>query len=560
MQVELPESGSQYSRNWSVNANESQLRAGMPNIEKAIERYQSGDISTALMVCKELMQANPDDADAIHLAGLCQWQLREHYLAVELLRRALRLKEDDPKLQYNLGTMELELGEFRNATEQFMRALSLSPTVAEYHYKFGVACERIDQPVEAERAYMRALRLDARYAPAHAELAALLERGNRIQEAQQSSENALRIDPDNETALIIQAQLTLRQGVLEKAESMFRMLLSRQLGPNNRAIVQKRLASCLDKLGKYPEAYQLMAASNSLTEQNGEVQGPGWCTMDAIARIKARSMGLMDAVDRSAHDAKSAGERIVFLIGFPRSGTTLLDRMLDAHENLRVIEERTTLRAMLSDAFAGPDGIADLVRADRSRLDAYREAYWTEVERWIPNIKGGDVIIDKLPLNTMYIPLIHRLFPAARFIFALRDPRDSVFSCFMSSFGMNESMRHFVSLGTAAEYYAAVMGVAVESIPRLGDLVHVQRYEDLILQPEVELKELCAFLGVGWHNTMLEVHKHTQGKRINTPSYHQVTQPLYRSAVGRWRNYREQMAEILPVLEPFVRRWGYEPD
>ncbi len=530
----------------------------MASIEEALEKYRTGDLARAASICKALMAADPNAADAIHLAGLCQWQLNERYLGVELLRRAASVKEDDPTLQYNLGSMELDLGEYRSATERFMRALSLAPNTAEYHYKFGVACERIEQPVEAERAYLRALQLDPRCGPAYAELSALLERGNRIEEAERAVGRALDINPASETARIVQAQLALRAGALEKAEQLLRSLLSGPLAPANRAIVQKRLGSCLDRLGKYDEAFELITASNRLTAQNGEVQGPGWCTLEAIARVRRESAALLDAAERVGTGAAAPGARIVFLVGFPRSGTTLLDQMLDVHDSLKVIEEKTTMRAVLKDAFATPEGLAGLCGAGESVLDTYRAAYWQEVERWLPDLGDGDIVIDKLPLNTMYMPLFHLLFPAARFIFALRDPRDSVLSCFMSSFGMNESMRHFVSLETAAEYYAAVMGVAVESIPRLESLVHFQRYEDLILRPGEQQAALCAFLGVEWSEAMLEPHKSARGKRINTPSYHQVTQPLYRRAVGRWHNYRGHMNDILPVLAPFVERWGYE--
>lgn len=532
----------------------------MAEIENALQCYHRGLWQQAALICKDLIGGEPENADAIHLAGMCQWQLGERYLGVELLRRALALKRDDATLLYNLGCMELDLGEFRNAAERFMGALSILPDAAEYHYKFGVACERIEQTVEAERAYLRALQFNPNCAPAYGELSALLERGNRLDEAGRAAAKALELNPSNETARIVDAMLVLRRGDVELATDKFRTLLSGPLAPANKAIVMKRLAACLDRQGKYDEAFRLIATSNELTENNGEVSGPGWCTLEAVGLVRDHSTALLDAADNSEVPGDRGGRRTIFLVGFPRSGTTLLDQMLDAHDKLKVIEEKTTLRAVLADAFAKPEGLSNINDCDQAGLNKYREAYWREVDRWLPDLKDDELVIDKLPLNTMYMPLIHRLFPAARFIFALRDPRDSVFSCFMSSFGMNESMRHFVSLRTAADYYAAVMGIAVESFPRLEDQIHVQRYEDLILQPEEEQKALCAFLGVEWEKTMLEVQKNTRGKRINTPSYHQVTQPLYRRAVGRWRNYREQMTDILPVLEPFVRRWGYEPD
>jgi hypothetical protein len=156
--------------------------------------------------------------------------------------------------------------------------------------------------------------------------------------------------------------------------------------------------------------------------------------------------------------------------------------------------------------------------------------------------------------------LIHRLFPEARIVFALRHPCDVVLSCFMQNFRLSKTMASFLTVENAARYYAAVMEFWATVRERLPLDVHTVRYEDLLDDQERELRALSDFLGIGWEEGLLS-HERTARERgyIRTPSYHQVTEGLYRRSSGRWQRYAEQMAPALPVLAPWVERFGYEP-
>lgn len=523
---------------------------------QALDLYHAGAHGQAGELCRRVLAAAPTHVPALHLLGLCLWQAGDLVSAAAALRKAAELAPNDVELQENLGSVELVRGEFSNAIRRFEKVIALAPAAAGGHYKLAVASERFGRPAQAERAYRTALAIDPDYAPALAELAAMLERSNRAAEAGGLIERALALEPYNQAVRLVEAQLELRNGRVEQAAKCLQRLLARRLSANDRAIAQKRLGACFDRMGRCDEAFQLFAASNRLSAQAEEVAGPGWYTLEAIARIRTWLTPLL----RAAEHSRPAGDRLVFLIGFPRSGTTLLDQMLSSHRDVCVIEEKATLWTLLRDFMSLGSDLQALVDADDSLLEKYRAAYWAEAGRWIGDGDETRIVVDKLPLNTILLPLMHRLFPSARFILALRDPRDVVLSCFMSSFGMNESMRHFVSLPSAAQYYAAVMSVAADSLPSLGSLVLSQRYEDMIADPEGEQRRLCRFLGIDWQEQMLRPHERARGRTINTPSYHQVAQPMYRRAVGRWRNYRRYLAPVLPALDPFVRLWDYETE
>jgi hypothetical protein len=167
------------------------------------------------------------------------------------------------------------------------------------------------------------------------------------------------------------------------------------------------------------------------------------------------------------------------------------------------------------------------------------------------------IFVDKLPLNAALLPLIYRLFPEARIVLALRDPRDVVLSCFQQRFGMNGAMYQLLRTDTAAAYYAAVMSLVDQSRRLLPLQMHQIRYEDVVAQFEVQIGSLLAFLDLPWDDA---VRNHTETARrrvINTPSATQVVRPLYTSSVGKWRQYEPQLAPVLGALEPWVAAFGY---
>jgi hypothetical protein len=245
-----------------------------------------------------------------------------------------------------------------------------------------------------------------------------------------------------------------------------------------------------------------------------------------------------------------------FLVGFPRSGTTLLDTMLMGHPGAHVLEEVPLLERVMREVGA-LRRIADLGGGEIKRL---RDLYFAALDEAAPGLAGQQVI-DKLPLNILGAPLIHRLFPDARFILALRHPCDVALSGFMQGFEMNAAMANFLDLGDTATLYDLVMGYWQRCRETLPLDVFELRYESLVADPESALRPLIAFLGLDWHDSLLD-HRRTAAARgtISTPSYNQVTQKLYGDASGRWRRYRTQLEPVLPILLPWSERLGYPAD
>jgi hypothetical protein len=246
----------------------------------------------------------------------------------------------------------------------------------------------------------------------------------------------------------------------------------------------------------------------------------------------------------------------VFLVGFPRSGTTLLEQALAGHPRLAALEEAPTLAEPYDALMTGPEGLERLARLSAEEAARWRAAYWRIVDAGCPEARGR-VFLDKAPAGTLSLPLVAKLFPDARVLFALRDPRDVALSCFRSSFQMNALTYAFTDLAETARCYAASMAMARVYRRVLPLTLMEVRYEQLVDAFAGELGRITGFLGLDLAPAMTDVAATARTRPVRTPSAPQVRAGLNRQGLGRWRAYAEQLAPIRPVLAPWVAAFGY---
>jgi hypothetical protein len=246
-----------------------------------------------------------------------------------------------------------------------------------------------------------------------------------------------------------------------------------------------------------------------------------------------------------------------FLIGFPRSGTTLLDTILRSHPEINVVEEMPMVTVMIK-ALERTQTIKNFNTLSEADVLGLQGIYFKELKMHLDQGDDRKLIVDKHPLNIVHTGIIHRVFPDAKFILALRHPCDCVLSCFMQTFKLNDAMANFLSLDQSAKLYAAVMELWFLYRKKLNLDVHVLKYEDLVHDFEGTCRSLIKFLRLEWDDN-LHNYQTTASDRssINTASYNQVIQPLYKQASGRWTNYRKQMQPVLPLLQPWIEAFGY---
>jgi hypothetical protein len=248
----------------------------------------------------------------------------------------------------------------------------------------------------------------------------------------------------------------------------------------------------------------------------------------------------------------------VFLVGFPRSGTTLLENVLATHPDVVALEEKETLGQAALNYLMSDRGLEQLERIDAGEAENQRDSYWSAVRSFGVEPKGR-LFIDKMPLATILLPIISKLFPTARIFFAVRDPRDVVLSCFRRRFGMNAAMAQFLSVEGAATYYDAVMRLAELYRELLPIQQHVVRYESLVEDFEGTARAACDFIRLDWRPGMADFATTVRTRGVSTPSAAQLARGLNQEGRGAWRRYREQLNPVLPTLEPWVERFGYDP-
>jgi hypothetical protein len=271
-------------------------------------------------------------------------------------------------------------------------------------------------------------------------------------------------------------------------------------------------------------------------------------------------MSRADGKTRAEPGADAAGVRgHVFLLGFPRSGTTLLEVILEGHPDVVSLEENELLIDSVRHFMGRPEDLESLPRASARELDMWRTAYWRHVAN--AGVQpAGKIFVDKHPLNSLKLPLIGQLFPNAKILFACRDPRDIVLSCFRRRFRMNAPMYELLSIEGGARFYEAVMQFLLQSMSLWTLDTFLVRHEDLVTGFAREMKRICAFLDLEWVPAMGDFALRTKDREVLTPSTAQLVHGLSTEGLGQWRRYRAQLAPIQSTLEPWVKRFCYDQE
>ena len=515
----------------------------------------ASDLSKAMRLSDDAVAAGMSHPTVLGLAGLKRLYAGDNQGALPLL---LKAREQTPKhvdLLYALGTCLSRLGRPREALENFDAAILVAPEDRLYFGR-ALALEDLSELDLARAAFEKTVALNPAHSEARARLALLAVQRGDAKAARDLATQALAIDPKDAAARIALAHAALEQKDLVTAEAQVSALvLDQGLGPVNRAYAMSLAGDILDAQDRTAEAFSAYAASKAI--QRG-LYAPN---MAGLESMPARELRLADYFARAdAAQWRETSQQVqtthVFLVGFPRSGTTLLEQVLAAHPDIVAMEERACLVDSAVEFFGSNSGLDRLAALSGAELEPWRQAYWKRVaEAGLGTSKA--VFLDKMPLNAVFLPLIAKLFPAAKILFALRDPRDVVLSCFRRRFAMNAGMYEFTSLETACAYYGAVMRLIQVYREKLAlDLIEA-RHESLLGDFDGEAQLLCNFLGVQFRNEMRAFAGQARLQNIDTPSSAQVARGLSISGLAQWRRYRPQMETVLPWLAPFVSQFGY---
>jgi hypothetical protein len=318
-------------------------------------------------------------------------------------------------------------------------------------------------------------------------------------------------------------------------------------------------AQVLDKLKKYTKAWRKFKQANKLMLKSWAIYHNKKDYFIQTCNEMINSHKTISFVN-SEEQTSGQGEDLIFIVGFPRSGTTLLDSVLSAHTDTCILEEAPLIGETYDQiSNISPKNYArklsSLTQTDKQKLRKFYYQTLTQYSDWDFN----GVLVDKSPLNTLHIGLIKVLFPMAKIIFSQRHPLDVCLSCYFQDFKMNSFMTNLTSINKTAKTYNAMLEAWNTSVKKFHVNPYYQSYEKLVTDFETETKKLINYLGLTWQDQILN-YQETLSKRgaISTPSYNQVNQPIYQSAKNRYKNYLPYMDEAIEILQPWMKFFEYK--
>lgn len=591
----------------AAQATPSQLEDQGVLLLLGLAQQATGRLQPAVATFRRLAQLHPDvSAYWNNLAITCR-QAGDLSGAAQALMTALSLAPHDAELHYNLGLLQMQQQQWLPARQSLLEAARLAPHFIEARLQAAYACHVCGDQTQQASMLDGAMRWPAQAAEQALVLSAMLsvqgdvdaalhvlaqahlpaepaaavmrlritaqrvllhERSNRIEAAQRELEQ---LSPDLLDALPDHARLAradgwrahavmaMRDGAHAEAEAFYRRTLPDATDDESEASAAFGLASALDRLGRYADAWQALQQAHAAQLRIARHIVPELLPPDSQPLQVSG-----DQVGRGVHAAwkpliaPDHRHSPVFVLGFPRSGTTLLEQMLDAHPDFQSMDERSYIHDLIEGMqLVGQHYPADLAELTQQDADQLRGAYRRLVHQAVPGL-GERRLVDKNPLNMLCLPMIMRLFPQARIILCLRHPCDVLLSCSMQPFRSPAFMVLCSSLQRLARGYAQAFEQWRHDAEVFAPNVLEWRYESVVGAFDQQVARLGRFLETTDASPMTRFAEHARGKRfISTPSYAQVTRGIQRGAIGRWQHYREQFEPVLPLLQPWIERLGY---
>jgi tetratricopeptide (TPR) repeat protein len=503
-------------------------------LARARQSVAAGRFGDAEFWFREVLAARPNDAEALAGVGQALCWRRRRREGREYLRQAAKQVERQGLKNRDTGALLQLSGQLQHWGEM--------------------------------DAALRLARLGVRLAPESAvaqnNLALCLARVHRVGEALPPARQAAERLPGHPGCQILVALLDQAEGRLAEARARLEQVTATGSDPEQTARAWLELGAVLDKQQEYDAAFAAFRRAAELhaglpaarAMDHGRV-------FDSLARHKA---GFDEAL-LNRWTAKDFADGLPvpgFLFGFLRSGTTLAEQVLDAHPEVVASDENDFIFE-LAQELARRTGIPDDIPAALKRIGLdearrLRKFYWQRVAEEYGDEALRKRFVDKLALNSIDAGLIATLFPEAKILFALRDPRDVALSCFQQAFGLSPATVNLLSFEGIARQYAAVMDFWLHIRARIAPEFLELRYEDAVGNFEATFRRVFGLLGVEWRPEVLAFHERARGRYISTPSFAAVSRPLYQSAVARWRRYARHCEPVLPILQPYIEAFGYE--
>jgi tetratricopeptide (TPR) repeat protein len=523
------------------------LRPELPeaHVALAITLEAQGKLDEAVAAYRQALFLDPQAAAVHNNLGallLKQSKIAEAGVAIT---EALRLRPNFAEAHCNLGALRQRRRQLDAALDCYKRALDLEPSLVAAHQGLAAALLEDGQPQAARACVQATLRLRPNLAEAHATLGKILLQEGEREAAVASFRAALRCDPNCVAALGAAAFFgvcPLSDAELDRIQTL---LAKPGLPATDASRLHFGVGSLKDRAGAYDEAFAHFALANDFRRAVLREEGSAFDARSHRAWVEK----IVAACD-AAYFARTRGlglgsERPVFIVGMPRSGTTLVEQILSSHPDVHGAGELRDINRLAEELPARLGGLAEypacLKRLDGGAVAYLADKYLERLARLNDSVRR---VTDKMPLNFLHLGLIAALFPRARVIHCVRDPFDVCLSCYFQDFGGVNFSSDLADLGNFYRDYERLMAHwgSVLPLPTF-DVI----YEELVGEPEAVSRRLVSFCGLEWDDRCLTFHQNRRA--VHTASQMQVRQPVYKKSVGRWRHYAAHLQPLFDALQ-----------
>lgn len=530
------------------------------NLNLGLALQNVGEFAKSTYHFERAVTLKPNSAIAHFHLGNAFKKVGEFQKSLQSYQEAIKIKPNHAEAFNNMGNLLHDHGDADSALVAFTQAIEINPDYAEAHNNLGILLQEKDDFESSLSAFERAVSIKSDFLAAWLNGAEILEKWNKLDGLQQWLDKAidiLSVVPAD--LMFMKSKLLWRKKNYEQARSIIHNIKLDSITPNRQEDYLRYKAKCFEHYNDFSSAYNCHNEANILVKNSEEYANSNGESYFENIRSALKALKTDQQICPKLLQFEKSDFTPTFLVGFPRSGTTLLDSILRTHSQIDVAEEKPVL--FIAEKFLKSIDY-NRIKDDEQLAEALiaaRNIYEIEFKKYTSNSVSTDTFIDKLPLNILKAGLIHQLYPEAKFILAVRHPLDTILSCWMQKFELNAAMSNMVELNRIVDFYC----VAMETFNICRDIfnlnVHEIRYEDLIDNLQYEVGSLLQFLNLNWEPELENYHQTASLRgRIATPSYTQVVEPIYKNARYRWVNYEDYLSEFKEKVSPWISQYKYD--
>ena len=512
-------------------------------VEKSIDNFN------------EAIRLNPNFITAYNNLGLVYQNSKQTIEAEKIFLKAIELEPNNFDVNINLAILYKDISKIDKAEKLFIKIIDQNPKNIIALINYGNLLKSMGEKDKSEEYFKKAIEINPKYFPAYNNLIVLYERTNQNLKLREVIEKAYFYFPNN---LFLRLFLGHYYYKVDNYEESLVNLKNINFSKNQLKYEKLRtllLAKNYDKLGDVDNAFEYFEKTNEISYVLKDKN------IDKDKALKIIKNRIQYFKNNQNYNLKNLKNNLtpIFLIGFPRSGTTLLDTVLRSHQQIDVLEEKPAVTVMLNEMQKIIKGdFRNLEKIKDNEIEILQKNYFDNLKNYINKKKSSKIIIDKMPLNIVHVGEIARVFPNAKFILALRHPCDCILSCFMQNFKLNDSMANFLNIEDTAKMYDLVMTLWKQYISSFSIDYHYIKYEDVVINFDKSISNLLNFLEIPWSKNVLKFYETAQSRNlINTPSYDQVYKPIYTTSKNKWKKYENKIERVLPLLKPWIDEFKY---